>query len=148
MPWYRFCIVWTDGIYITNPKGKFKNKKDIKFKTNRICDRFITDSKLVYFEKHYRENFNMEDYHEKLGKGRIFSGGADCGKTTRLVKMVNEVENAIVLSFTNEAIENVKEQLINPKNNANKKYFTYMYQEVNKICLTLIVIFVNGKGEI
>ena len=51
----------TDGIYITNPKVQFKNKKDVKFSTKKIGKAYVTDSELTYFEKHYRENMDMSD---------------------------------------------------------------------------------------
>ena len=39
----------TDGIFITNPKITFKNKKDVKFSTNKIGKAYVTDSELKYF---------------------------------------------------------------------------------------------------
>lgn len=39
-----------------------KIKKDTKFSTKKIGKAFVTDSKLYYFEKHYRENLDMNDY--------------------------------------------------------------------------------------
>ena len=46
----------TDEIYITIPKTTLRNKKNVKFSTKKIGKAYVTDSKLVYFEKHYREN--------------------------------------------------------------------------------------------
>ena len=62
----------TDGIFITNPAIKLKNKKDVKFNTKHIGKAFVTDSWLCYFEKHYRDNMNMEDYKIKLGEPCVF----------------------------------------------------------------------------
>ena len=45
-----------------------------------------------------------------MGNGAIYYGGAGCGKTYRLCKMASEAENPIILSFTNKAIQNIKEQ--------------------------------------
>ena len=100
----------TDGIYISNPKKIFKNKKDVKFSTKKIGRAYVTDSSLIYFEKHYRENMTEPD-KVKIGKGIIYNGQAGSGKTTKLCQKVIETENPIVLSFTNKAIENVKDRL-------------------------------------
>ena len=117
----------TDGIYITNPKVQFKNKKDVKFSTKRIGRAYVTDSELVYFEKHYRENMDMSDYKSETGKGCIYNGQAESGKTTKLCRMVQETERPLVLSFTNKAVENVKNRLIQTG---------YEKEVANKICHT------------
>ena len=126
----------TDGIYLSNPSMKFKNKKDAKFKTKHIGKEFTTDSKLVYFEKHYRDNLDMTDYKVKKGDGCIYKRGAGCGKTTLLCKMVKEETNPLVLSFTNTAIENVKNRLV--KNG---------YKDANKICHTFDSYFCEWNGR-
>ena len=105
------CGYNTDGIYITSPKKLFKNKRDVKFSTKKIGKAYVTDSNLSYFEKHYRENMDTSDYKVKSGKGCIFDGQAGSGKTHKLCKMVMEANNPIVFSFTNKAVENVKNRL-------------------------------------
>ena len=52
----------TDGVFMTNPKNQYPSKKDVKFTTDSIGQVFQTDSPAVYFEKHYRENFNPDNY--------------------------------------------------------------------------------------
>ena len=121
------CGYNTDGIYITNPKKLFKNKRDVKFSTKKIGKAYVTDSKLVYFEKHYRENINISDYKIETGKGCIYNGQAGSGKTTKLCSMVQETDKPLVLSFTNKAVENVKERLIQTG---------YEKEVANKICHT------------
>ena len=121
------CGYNTDGIYITNPKVQFKNKKDVKFSTKRIGRAYVTDSELVYFEKHYRENMDMSDYKSETGKGCIYNGQAGSGKTTKLCRMVQGTERPLVLSFTNKAVENVKNRLIQTG---------YEKEVANKICHT------------
>ena len=106
----------TDGIYITNPTKKYDNKKDIKFSTKKIGMAFVTDSVLVYFEKHYRENM-IELEKVKIGEGVIYNGQAGSGKTTKLCEMMTEEDDPIVLSFTNKAVENVKNRLKNSVHN-------------------------------
>lgn len=101
----------TDGIYIRNTELKFQNKKDVQFKTENIGKAYKTDSKLCYFEKHYRNNLFIDDYEIVKGIGCIYNGKAGSGKTELLADMVLEVDNSIVLSFTNKAIENVKKRL-------------------------------------
>ena len=94
----------TDGICITNPEMKFKDKKDVEFKTSRIRRAYVTDSKLTYFEKHYRENIDINDYEKTYGKRCIYNGQAGSGKTTLLCKMVNEADNPTVLALPNKAV--------------------------------------------
>ena len=118
----------TDGIYISNPKISFKNKRDVKFSTKKKGKAYVIDSTLAYFEKHYRENITcISDYTKESGNGRIFTGQAGSGKTTKLCNMVIAVKNPLVLSFTNKAIENIKSRSI--KMGKKKDY-------VNNICFT------------
>ena len=51
----------TDGMFISNPKINFKNKKDVRFKKSRIGNAYVTDSKLCCFEKHYRDDMNEKE---------------------------------------------------------------------------------------
>ena len=115
----------TDGI--SNPKKSFRNKKDVRFSTKKIGKAYITDSELVYFEKHYRENMDMSDYKRETGRGCIYNGQAGSGKTTKLCKMVQEAKKPLVLAFTNKAVENVKNRLIQTG---------YEKDDANKICHT------------
>lgn len=103
--------VKTDRFYMTNPKVTYPNKKDVKFKVKNIGKAYVTDSKPTYFERHYRENMGINDYKPQMGDGCIYHGKADCGKTTKLCKMVLKAENPIILSFTYKAVEKVKERL-------------------------------------
>ena len=127
----------TDGIYISNPIQSFKNKKDVKFSTKKIGRAYITDNELVYFEKHYRENIDIEEYEMINGKGIIFNGQAGSGKTTKLCEMVMKSQNPLVLSFTNKAIENVKSRLLK---------MGYKH-DANKICYTFDSYFCEWKDE-
>ena len=139
------CGYNTDGIYITNPKTTFRNKKDVKFSTKTIGKAYPTDSKLVYFEKHYRENMSISDYKIESGKGCIYNGQAGSGKTTKLCKIVQKTDKPLVLSFTNKAIENVKRitrtQVKNPKKK-DKDVKDY----VNNICHTFDSYFCEFNG--
>ena len=40
----------TDGVFMTNPKNQYPNKKDVKFTTDIIGQIFQTDNLAVYFE--------------------------------------------------------------------------------------------------
>ena len=94
MPWFKKSKLYaynTDGLFIQNPEIRFKNKKDVKFKTKYIGKAFETNSELVYFEKKYRENLNMDDYKIENGKGIIYTGCAGSGKTTKICDMVKEL---------------------------------------------------------
>ena len=55
----KLYAVNTDGIFISNPKNSYPNKRDVEFKPENIGNVYQTDSKLVYFEKHYRENSTL-----------------------------------------------------------------------------------------
>ena len=66
----------TDGVFMMNPKHQYSNKKDVKFTTDSIGQVFQADSSATYFEKHYRENFNPDNYTDYVGNGAIYYGGA------------------------------------------------------------------------
>ena len=122
----------TDGIFVTNPKIEFQHKKSVKFEIKNIGKAYRTDSKIKYSEKKYRENLDLDSYEIVKGKGVIVCGQAGSGKTTELCKRVVECENPLVLSFTNKAIENVKQRLRKVKNNKH---------DPNKICHTFDSFF-------
>ena len=125
----------TDGIYISNLKVNFKNKKGVK----KIGRAYVTDSKLCYFEKHYRDNMNMDDYKtvNNNSKSCIYNGKAGPGKTTKLCEMVRDAKNPLVLSFTNKAIENVKDRLRNMTADI----------EFDRICHTFDSYFCEWNGR-
>ena len=75
----------TDGIFISNPKKSFRNKKDVKFSTKKIGRPYVTDSLLVYFEKHYRENM-PKPIKIKNGKGCIYNGRLEAEKPLDYVR--------------------------------------------------------------
>ena len=126
-----------DGVFMTNPKNQYPNKKDVKFTTDSIGQRFQTDSPAVYFEKHYRENFNPDNYTYFVGDGAIYYGGAGCGKTYRLCQKALAADDPIILSFTNNAIENVKSVLCDVYNN----------YELAKKCYTFYLFFCDHHGR-
>ena len=126
----------TDGVFMTNPKSQYPNMKDVKFTTDSIGQIFQTDSQVVYFEKHYRENFNPDNYTDYVGDGAIYYAGAGCGKTYRLCQKALAADDPIILSFTNNAIKNVKSVLCDVYNN----------YELAKGCYTLIYSFVIITG--
>ena len=94
----------TDGVFMTNSKYQYPNKKDVKFEVSNIGKIFQTDSLATYFEKHYRENYIPDNYTDQKGNGVIYFGG----KTYKLCEMASKATNPIILSFTNKATENVK----------------------------------------
>ena len=117
----------TDGVFMTNPKNQYPNKKDVKFTTDSIGQIFQTDSPAVYFEKHYKENFNPDNYTDYVGNGVIYFDGTGCGKTYRLCQKALAADDPIILSFTNKAIQNVKSVLCDVYNNYElvKKCYTF-----------------------
>ena len=117
----------TDGVFMTNPKNQYPNKKDVEFTTDSA----------VYFEKHDRENFNPGNYADYVGDGAIYYGGAGCGKTYRLCQKALAADDPIILSFTNKAIQNVKSVLCNVYNN----------YELTKKCYTFALFFCDHHGH-
>ena len=127
----------TDGVFMTNPKNQYPNKKDVEFTTDSIGQIFQTNSPATYFEKHYRENFNRDNYTDYVGNGVIYHSRAGCGKTYRLCKMAQEASDPIILSFTNNAIQNVKSVLCDEYNN----------YELAKKCYTFDLFFCDHHGR-
>ena len=79
------------------PKNQYPNKKDVEFTTDSIGQIFQNNSPATYFEKHYRENFNPDNYTDYVGNGVIYHSGAGCGKTYRLCKMAQKTSDPIIL---------------------------------------------------
>jgi len=77
----------------------------------------------------------FDDYEAESGKGIVFVGQAGSGKTTLLCQMVKNDKNSLVLSFTNKAIENVKERLTKME-----------IGNVNEICHTFDSYFCEWNG--
>ena len=59
----------TDGVFMTNPKYQYPNKYEVEFSTDQIGKVFTTNSEPLYFEKHYRNNFDPDDYTDYVGNG-------------------------------------------------------------------------------
>ena len=123
----------TDVFYMTNPKHTYKNKSDVKFQVKYIGKPFITNSKLVYFDKLFREKLDYKSYSEHVSKtGKIYYGQAGCGKTHRICELIYEhKDNCLVFSHTNKAVVNIKNRL---ETKMDK-------DEVNKICHTFESFF-------
>ena len=53
----------TDGIFMRNAKRlhKYQNKKDVEFDVSHVGQTFIKDSLATCFEKHYRENIDIDN---------------------------------------------------------------------------------------
>ena len=124
----------TDGIFTQDLKRTFTNKKDVKFSTKQIGNVFEEDKKITYFEKNFRENLNINDFSLTKGQGSIYTGKAGSGKTRKLIEELLTQEKPLVSSFTNKAVENIKERSINRIRQEEKIDFTA--DEVNNICKT------------
>ena len=72
-----------------------------------------------------------------MGNGVIYHSGAGCDKTYRLSKMAQEASDPIILSFTNNAIQNVKSVLCDEYNN----------YELAKKCYTFDLFFCDHDGR-
>lgn len=128
----------TDGFYMTNPNHKYKNKADFKFNIKNIGKPYVTDSRPNYFEKHYRENMDYKSYADKISKSaKIYYGQAGCGQSTQLCQLIYENDGkAILLSHTNKAVVNIKNQL--------KDKFDMSLEHVKKICYTFESYFYDN----
>ena len=128
----------TDGFYMTNPKHSYRNKADVKFNVKNIGKPYVTNGLSNYFEKHYRENLDYKSFTDKISKtGKIFYGQAGCGKSTQLCQLIYENDGkAILLSHTNKAVVNIKNQL--------KDEFDMSPEHVNKICDTFESYFYDN----
>ena len=93
------------------PRHQYPSKREVEFETKNIGNIYTTNSQPVYFEKHYRENFDASNYTDYVGNGCIYYGAAGCGKTTKLLKLASKATDPIILSFTNKAIENIKSRI-------------------------------------
>ena len=100
------------GIFIINSKRIFKRKEDVKFSTKMSGRVFEEDKLISYFEKNDRENLNIDDFQLNIGEGRIINSPAGSGKTHKLIEQFIKEDNPLIPSFTNKAIQNVKEGTI------------------------------------
>ena len=65
-----------------------------------LLDRYFKlIARLYNFEKHYRENFNPDNYTDHVGEGAIYHGVAGCGKTYRLCQKALAADDPIILSL-------------------------------------------------
>lgn len=100
----------TDAVYCRNPKKDYPIKnKDDKFTTDMIGKVFekVGESPSD-IEKNYRNNIVIKDYTLEKGTGTLVAGGAGCGKTSKLIKDAQESKNPIIFSFTNKAVDNIR----------------------------------------
>lgn len=86
----------------------------------------------------YRENLDYDSYTDKISQnGKIYYGRAGCGKSTQLCQLIYENDGkAILLSHTNKAVVNIKNQL--------KDKFDMSPEHVNKICHTFESYFYDN----
>ena len=71
-----------------------------------------------------------------MGNGAIYYCGAGCGKTYRLCQKALAANDPIILTFTNNAIQNVKSVLCDAYNN----------YELAKQCYTFDLFFCDHHG--
>ena len=64
-----------------------------------------------FIEKNYRKDIDISEYTLKRGKGILITGGAGCGKTTKLINDAKESKNPIIFSFTNKAVDNIRSRV-------------------------------------
>ena len=72
-----------------------------------------------------------------MGNGVIYYGGAGCGKTYGLCQKALAADDLIILSFTNNAIQNIKSVLCDVYNN----------YELAKKCFTFDLFFCDHHGR-
>ena len=62
-------------------------------------------------EKNYRKDIDVSGYTLERVKGMLITGGAGCGKTTKLINDAKERKNPVIFSFTNEAVDNIRSRV-------------------------------------
>jgi len=112
----------TDSVCLTKPdkddniKDKVKKEdkiKGAKYPVGEIGKIYHdTESTIMEVEKTYNiPEMDYGNFKTKEGKGKITTGGAGCGKTTKLIELVKKCDDAIVLCFTNKACSVIREKL-------------------------------------
>ena len=117
----------TDTVYCVRPKKEYpiKNKED-KFTsdmTGKVFQKIGETPSLI--EKSYRKDINIKEYILKRGKGVLVTGGAGCGKTTKLINNAKESKNPIIFNFTNKAVDNIRSRVNDSMKNKVHTFDSY-----------------------
>lgn len=107
---------------------------------------FEEDKLITYFEKNYRENLDTNDFSLSKGQGCIVKGPVGSRKTHKLIERLLKEDNPRVLSFTNKAIQNVKERSIIGLRE-HERDTNFMEDEINHICKTFDGHFCEWKDS-
>ena len=105
----------TDAVYCENPYKEYPIKdKQQNFTSDMIGKVYqkIGETPSM-IDKSYRKNIDLNDYEIEPGKGTLITGGAGCGKTTKLINDAKESKNPIIFSFTNKAVDNIRSRIDN-----------------------------------
>lgn len=106
----------TDCINVINP---VKNNYDDKVKNAGLFDllkigKIFNDrsNSILEIERHYNiKEMNIPKINN--GNGKFVSAMAGCGKTTLLINDAQKAENPLILSFTNKAVQVLKDRFKN-----------------------------------
>ena len=82
-------------------------------------------------DKCYRKDINIEDYKIERGKGVLVTGGAGCGKTTKLINDAKESDNPIIFSFTNKAVDNIRNKVDDKLKNKVHTFDSYFNEFIS-----------------
>ena len=82
-------------------------------------------------DKSYRKNIDLDDYIIDPGKGNLITGGAGCGKITKLINDAKESKNPIIFSFTNKALDNIRSRVDNSLKNKVHTFDSYFDKHIS-----------------
>ena len=103
----------TDAVYCENPCKdhpiKVKQQKFTSDMIDKVYQKVGETPSMI--DKSYRKNIDLDDYIIEPGKGSLITGGAGCGKTTKLINDAKESNNPIIFSFTNKAVDNIRSRV-------------------------------------
>ena len=117
----------TDAVYYENSYKEYPIKdKQQNFTSDMIGKVYqkIGETPSM-IDKSYRKNIDLNDYEIEPGKGTLITGGAGCGKTTKLINDAKESKNPIIFSFTNKAVDNIRSRVDDSLKNKVHSFDSY-----------------------
>ena len=91
-----------------------------------------------FIEKNYRKDVDIREHTLERGKGILITGGAGCGKTTKLINDAKESKNPIIFSFTNKVVDNIRNRVddnLTSKVHTFDSYFNEFVSETENLKL-------------
>ena len=96
---------------------------------------FQKDKIKTYLEKNFRDNLNIDEFKSNKACSIMFNGPAGSVKTYKLIDILLQEKNPLVLSRANKAVDNVQERL-KRRIRQNNHDIDFTEDEVSNICRT------------